>query len=167
MATLYLVSACLLGMCITYNAASHPQPHLIALAARGQVLPLCPEIAGGLPIPRPPAEIVGGDGHAVLDGQACVRTRDGQDVTAAFLDGARLALDVAQALNITVAILQPRSPSCGTRQIYSGRFDGRLVTGQGVTAALLVRHGIRLHHLGQHPTGPAYATPERPGPKSG
>jgi len=63
---------------------------------------------------------------------------------ATFLEGARLALDAAQALGITVAILQPRSPSCGPRQIYDGRFDGRLVTGQGVTAALLTRHGIRV-----------------------
>jgi len=144
MSELYLVSACLLGMCTAYNGASHPQLRLIALAARGQVLPLCPEVAGGLSIPRPPAEIVGGDGHTVLDGEARVLTQDGQDVTAAFLDGARTALSVTQSMGITVAVLQPRSPSCGPHRIYDGRFEGCLVPGQGVTAALLSRHGIQV-----------------------
>jgi uncharacterized protein YbbK (DUF523 family) len=115
---------------------------LIELSARGCVVPVCPEVAGGLPIPRPAAEIVGGDGQDVLEGRARVRTRDGKDVTDAFLTGAELALQTALRFAIKTAVLQPRSPSCGSSQIYDGTFRGGLLTGQGVTAALLTRNGI-------------------------
>jgi uncharacterized protein YbbK (DUF523 family) len=142
MCEVYLVSACLLGIRTTYDHSSHPQPHLIELGASGRVVPVCPEVVGGLPIPRPAAEIVGGDGHAVLDGKARVLTRDGKDVTDAFLAGAELALQTALRFGIKTAVLQPRSPSCGSSQIYDGSFRGCLVAGQGVTAALLTRKGI-------------------------
>lgn len=141
---IYLVSACLLGIRTTYDHSSHPHPRLIELAARGCVVPLCPEVAAGLPIPRPPAEMVGGDGHAVLDGRARVLTCDGDDVTAAFVAGAHIALQTARRFAAGVAILQPRSPSCGPHRVYDGQFNGCLVSGQGVTAALLARHGIRV-----------------------
>jgi uncharacterized protein YbbK (DUF523 family) len=140
----HLVSACLLGIRTTYDHSSHPAPRLIELCARGKVVPVCPEVAGGLPIPRPPAEIVGGDGHAVLDGQARVITRDGQDVTAAFVAGAQITLAAARQFEVNIAVLQPRSPSCGSCHIYDGTFSGRLISGQGVTAALLARHGIEV-----------------------
>lgn len=142
MCEVYLVSACLLGIRTTYDRSSHPQPHLVELSARGCVVPVCPEVAGGLPIPRPPAEIVDGDGHAVLDSKARVLTCDGKDVTDAFLSGAELALQTALRFEIKTAVLQPRSPSCGSSQIYDGSFSRRLVMGQGVTAALLARNGI-------------------------
>ncbi len=144
MSEIYLISACLLGMRTTYDDSSRPQPHLIELAARGRIVPLCPEVAGGLPTPRPPAEIVGGDGHAVLDGQARVLTRDGDDVSAAFIAGAQVALETARRFGIKTAIMQARSPSCGHCQIHDGNFGGRLVDGQGVAAALLTRHGVRV-----------------------
>lgn len=148
----YLVSACLLGIRTTYDDSSHPQPRLIELAARGCVVPVCPEVAGGLPTPRPPAEIIGDDGsttsppdgHAVLDGRARVLTCDGEDVTGAFVAGAQVALETTRRFGITTAVLQPHSPSCGHRQIYDGSFSGRLVDGQGVAAALLTRYGIRV-----------------------
>ena len=88
---LYLVSACLLGLPCAYDGRGRPVDGLLALAACGQVVPICPEAAGGLPIPRPPAEIVGGDGGDVLDGRARVVTVAGDDVTAAFLRGAARA----------------------------------------------------------------------------
>jgi uncharacterized protein YbbK (DUF523 family) len=138
----YLVSACLLGICTRYDGGCCPVPQLIQLAARGLAVPVCPEVAGGLPIPRPPAEIIGGDGQAVLDGQARVLTIDGQDVTEAFLTGARQALETAQRLGIRRAVLKDDSPSCGLRRIYDGTFSERMVPGQGVTAALLQRNGI-------------------------
>jgi uncharacterized protein YbbK (DUF523 family) len=144
MPEIYLVSACLLGICTTYDHSSHPQPHLIELSARGQAVPVCPEVAGGLPIPRATAEIVGGDGHDVLDGRARVLTYDGEDVTAAYIAGAQIALQTARRFNIQTAVLQPRSPSCGHRQIYDGSFSGHLIPGQGLTAALLARHGIKV-----------------------
>jgi uncharacterized protein YbbK (DUF523 family) len=138
----YLVSACLLGICTRYDGGCFPIPCLIELAARGLAVPVCPEVAGGLPVPRPPAEIVGGDGQAVLDGQARVLTIDGQDVTRAFLSGARQALETAQRLGIRQAVLKENSPSCGRRRIYDGTFSDRLVSGQGVAAVLLQRNGI-------------------------
>jgi len=138
----YLVSACLLGICTRYDGGCRPIPQLIQLAARGLAVPVCPEVAGGLSVPRPPAEIVGGDGQAVLDGQARVLTIDGQDVTEAFLAGARQALETAQRLGIQQAVLKEDSPSCGCRRIYDGTFSDRMVSGQGVTAALLQRNGI-------------------------
>ena len=147
MAEIYLVSACLLGIRTTYAGSSRPQPHLIELAACGRVVPVCPEVAGRLPIPRLPAEIVGGDGHAVLDGEARVLTRDGDDVTDAFIAGAQVALETAQCFGIQTAVLHPHSPSCGPCQIYDGRFSGRLTLGQGVAAALLRRHGIKVVSL--------------------
>jgi uncharacterized protein YbbK (DUF523 family) len=138
----YLVSACLLGIPCAHDGLGRLIPELLALMARGQVVPICPEVAGGLPIPRPTAEIVDGDGGDVLDGRAQVVTIAGNDVTAEFLRGAESALAVAQQHGISVAILRQRSPSCGSACIYDGTHSGTLITGQGVTAALLRRHGI-------------------------
>ena len=138
----YLISACLLGICTRYDGGCCPVPQLVQLAARGLAVPVCPEVAGGLPVPRPPAEIVSGDGQAVLDGQARVLTIDDKDVTEAFLSGARQALETAQRLDIRQAVLKDDSPSCGCRRIYDGTFSDRMVPGQGVTAALLQRNGI-------------------------
>jgi uncharacterized protein YbbK (DUF523 family) len=139
---IYLVSACLLGITTTYDGRSRPQGELIALATRGRVVPVCPEVAGGLPVPRPPAEIVGGDGNDVLNGRARVVTVEGEDVTAAYLRGAECALATAQRCGITTAVLKQRSPSCGVSRIYDGTHSGRLRVGQGVTVALLRRHGM-------------------------
>ncbi len=139
---IYLVSACLLGITTTYDGRSHPQGELIALATRGRVVPVCPEVAGGLPVPRPSAEIVDGDGDDVLDGRARVVTVEGEDVTRAYLRGAECALAAARRCSITMAILKQRSPSCGASRIYDGTHSGRLRAGQGVTAALLRRHGM-------------------------
>jgi uncharacterized protein YbbK (DUF523 family) len=138
----YLVSACLLGICTRYDGGCCPVPRLIQLAARGLAVPVCPEVAGGLSVPRSPAEIVGGDGQAVLNGQARVLTIEGQDVTEAFLSGARQALETVQRLGIRQAVLKDDSPSCGCRRIYDGTFSGHLVSGQGIAAALLQRNGI-------------------------
>ena len=138
----YLVSACLLGICTRYDGGCCPASQLVELAARGLAVPVCPEVTGGLPIPRPPAEIVGGDGQAVLDGQARVLTIEGEDVTEGFLAGALQALETAQRLGIRQAVLKDDSPSCGCGRIYDGTFGGHLVPGQGVAAALLQRNGI-------------------------
>lgn len=137
-----LVSACLLGMCTAYDGGSTPCPELQAMAAQGRVVPVCPEMAGGLPVPRSPAEIQGGDGADVLDGRARVMTTDGQDVTAQYLTGAQVALETARRFGLRRAVLKSRSPSCGVGQIYDGTFSGRLKPGDGVTAALLKREGI-------------------------
>lgn len=112
------------------------------LASPGAIVPICPEVAGGLPIPRPTAEIVGGDGDDVLDGRAQVVTVSDEDVTAAYVRGAERALTAAREHAITTAVLRQRSPSCGSVCIYDGTHSGMLKAGQGVTAALLRRNGI-------------------------
>lgn len=142
-----LVSSCLLGSPVRYHGgdARCAHPILQQWAREGRLVSVCPEVAGGLGTPRPPAEIVGpGAGAAVLDGTAPVRTADGADVTDAFVAGARAALAVAQAHGIKMAVLKDGSPSCASGSLYDGSFSGRSRHGSGVTAALLAAHGIRV-----------------------
>ncbi|ROM43159.1 purine-nucleoside phosphorylase, partial [Pseudomonas poae] len=108
----------------------------------GRVVAICPEVSGGLPTPRPPAEIAGGQGVDVWEGRARVLTAEGEDFSVAFLDGARQALALVQRHGIRIAILKANSPSCGNRLIYDGTFSGLKVSGEGVTAALLKHHGV-------------------------
>jgi uncharacterized protein YbbK (DUF523 family) len=105
--------------------------------------PVCPEQLGGLPTPRPPAQIIGGSGEDVLGGTARVLAPDGRDLTAAFLRGARETLLLCRCLGITEAILKGDSPSCGVGRIYRGT---ERVPGNGVTAALLIREGITVRN---------------------
>lgn len=137
-----VISACLLGVRCRYDGGDSRNEAAIKQSETDQLIPVCPEEAGGLPTPRPPAEIVGGDGDDVLNGKAKVMTVDGTDVTDAYLKGAHHALQVAQSHGATQVILKARSPSCGCGDIYDGTFSGTLTTGDGVTTALLKRHGI-------------------------
>jgi len=137
-----LVSACLLGAEVRHHggAATVEHPALRRWREEGRIVGVCPEIAGGLPSPRPPAEIRGL--HVV--------TREGRDVTAAFETGADVAVRVARELGIHVAVLKSRSPSCGTDEIYDGTFSGRLIEGDGITSAALRREGVQVfdeYHL--------------------
>ncbi len=145
---LNLVSACLLGVACRYDGQSCPAPELTDLATRGKVIAICPEVAGGLPTPRLPAEIEGAsaglDGYAVLDGRTRVVRNDGLDVTAEFMQGAEAALALARQLGVRRAILKSDSPSCGAGRIHEGKFSGKLVPGDGVTTALLRRNGIEV-----------------------
>ena len=141
------MSACLLGEPVRYDGTDNrvPSTLLDRLRDQGRVVAFCPEVAGGLGTPRPPAEIVGGDGEAVLDGEARVETDEGRDVTDAFLAGARGALEAAKRAGARVAILKDGSPSCGSSYTYDGTFSGTRREGaHGVTVALLERHGIRV-----------------------
>ena len=137
-----LVSACLAGRACRYDGRANPDDEVARLVSRGLAVLVCPEEDGGLGTPRPPAEIVGGDGGDVLDGRARVITREGEDVTQAYLDGARIALEAARAKGAESAILKARSPSCGKGCIYDGSHSRTLKQGEGVTAALLRRAGI-------------------------
>ena len=140
-----LVSRCLLGHRVRYDGgASGPFDQLQQWLAEGRVVPLCPEVAGGLPTPRAAAEIPGGQGAQVLDGDAAVITTDGEDVTVQFLSGAHQALDLVREHGIRIAVLKANSPSCGNLLTYDGTFSGVKVSGEGVTAALLKRHGVRV-----------------------
>ncbi len=145
---LSLVSACLLGVACRYDGQSCPSPDLIGLATRGKVIAICPEVAGGLPTPRLPAEIEGAfaglDGYAVLDGRTRVVRSNGVDVTAEFMQGAQAALALARQLDVRRAIFKSDSPSCGAGRIHEGKFAGKFVPGDGVTTALLRRNGIQV-----------------------
>ena len=140
-----LVSRCLLGQRVRYDGGAHgPFDLLERWQAEGRVVPLCPEVAGGLPTPRAPAEIPGGQGARVLDGELPVMTDGSEDVTAHFVAGARIALELVAAHGIRMAVLKARSPSCGNRENYDGSFSGTRVAGEGVTAAALRRAGVEV-----------------------
>ncbi|OEU66436.1 MAG: purine-nucleoside phosphorylase [Desulfobacterales bacterium PC51MH44] len=141
-----LVSACLIGERVRYNGVvkSLESSILAHWQLQGRVVPFCPEVAAGLPVPRPSAEITGGDGGAVLRGYARVRNVNSQDVTKYFLDGAQKALELARSLGIKLAVLKEGSPSCGSTYIYDGSFSGTQKQGRGVTSFLLEEKGIRV-----------------------
>lgn len=129
------VSACLLGERCKYNGGSNLVEGLAErLAAEGvEVVPVCPEVAGGLPVPREPAELYRGR----------VVTATGEDVTAAFAQGVERCLAMLEAAGgVDAAILQPRSPSCGVNQVYGGTFTGQLVAGSGLFAQALQARGV-------------------------
>jgi uncharacterized protein YbbK (DUF523 family) len=143
-----LVSACLLGQPVRHNGAHKRSDDQILhrWIEEGRVVAVCPEIAGGLPVPRPAAEIVGGaDGSRVLAGEVNVIDFNGRDVSHHFVSGANVALEAARANDIRIAILKEGSPSCGSGYTYDGTFTSTRVPGQhGVTAALLRDNGIRV-----------------------
>ncbi len=138
------ISACLAGRACRFDGSSELADEVARLVADGRAILVCPEADGGLPTPRPPAEIVGGDGADVLDGRARVVTKSGEDVTEQYVRGAERALAAAQTAGATSAILKARSPSCGRGAIYDGTFTRNLTAGDGVTAALLSRNGINV-----------------------
>lgn len=140
----YLISACLLGQAVRYDGGHCLVNALEQLLATGQAVAFCPEVAGGLSIPRLPAEIVAGDGQAVLFGQAKVLDSAGDDMTTAFILGAQRCLALAQQHQVSHVVLKANSPSCGSTQIYDGSFSGQKIDGQGVTAALLHQHGFHV-----------------------
>ncbi len=141
-----LVNACLLGQCVRYKGDGCAQKLLLRPEIREHLLPICPEVAGGLPTPRPPAEIQGeGGGQGVLSGTAKVVNNLGEDVTAEYQKGAETAVELARKHKVTTAILKERSPSCGSHFIYDGSFGGVKLAGQGVAAAKLLEAGITLY----------------------
>ena len=139
-----LVSACLAGRACRFDGSGALEDEVAARVEAGRAVLVCPEVDGGLGTPRPPAEIVGGDGADVLAGRARVVTNEGVDVTEAYVKGAERALAAARRVGATTAILKARSPSCGVGRVYDGTFSRTLEAGDGVTAALLAANGIEV-----------------------
>lgn len=132
---LYLVSSCLVGLCTRYDATISPNILCQKRLADNTYIPVCPEQLGGLPTPREAADIFGGDGYDVLEGQAQVITKNGQDVTDPFIRGAKQVLQIASEQKVDGVILKARSPSCAVQGTI------------GVTAALLEKHGFSIEEF--------------------
>ncbi|MDR9852410.1 DUF523 domain-containing protein [Paenibacillus sp. VCA1] len=139
-----VVSSCLAGMKVRYNGTDCLQEAIQRLVEEKKAVAVCPELMGGFTTPREPAEIQGGTGADVLDGQARVIEKSGRDVSDMYIKGAYAALHRIRELGATLVVLKEYSPSCGSAMIYDGRFENRKVAGSGVTAALLKREGIEV-----------------------
>ncbi len=137
-----LVSACLLGEKVRYDGGHSRVDALERWHEQGRLVSICPEVAGGLSVPRPAAEIEFGDSGLVLRGRGLIRSIDGQDVTDAFVDGAERALALCFKHHIRIAVLKEGSPSCGANFINNGNFSGTKMDGMGITAKLLSRHDV-------------------------
>ncbi|MCD6115165.1 DUF523 domain-containing protein [bacterium] len=140
-----LCSACLLGIRCTWDGKDrYKNKKVIELSKKEVLIPICPEQLGGLPTPRIPQEIQNGTGDDVLNGKCKVLNKEGKDVTVYFIRGAREVLKIAKLLGIKEFIAKQKSPSCGCGKTYDGTFTGTLIKGDGVTTALLKKHGIKV-----------------------
>ncbi|GFI61515.1 hypothetical protein IMSAG049_00674 [Clostridiales bacterium] len=129
-----LISACLLGVSCRYDGKSKPDEKIIGLKKKYNLIPVCPEIMGGLPTPRLPVEI--------CNGRALTET--GADVTEQFEKGASETMGLAEIFECKMAVLKTNSPSCGFGSIYDGTFSKTLTEGNGFTADLLFKNGIKV-----------------------
>ncbi len=134
-----LVSACLLGENCKYNGGNNYNDNAVLLGEKFEIIPVCPEVFGGLETPREPCEILNGK----------VISKSGRDCTAEYIDGAEKTLYVAGESNAVYALLKEKSPSCGKNCIYDGSFSKRLVCGNGITADLLMKNGILVFGEGE------------------
>ncbi len=138
----FIVSACLAGVNCTYRGKNKLKNKLKTLVAEHRAIAVCPEVMGGLGIPRENSEIQGGAGAEVLTGKAVVLTRSGKDVSANYVRGSRRILAIARKYGLRKAILKSKSPACGRGMIYDGTFSRTLKKGDGVLAALLRKNRI-------------------------
>lgn len=127
-----IVSACLAGVECRYNGQAFPVPAIVEMVKRGQAIPICPELLGNLPIPRPSGERREGR----------IYSRDGEDVTTEYECGAKIALSLVKLVNADKVILKSKSPTCGCGQIYDGTFSGKLIPGDGIFAELVKENNI-------------------------
>lgn len=139
-----LISSCLCGEKCKYSGGDNYCQKVMDLTRKEAVLKVCPEVFGGLSTPRLPSEIVGGTAEDVLACRAKVINQAGEDVTAYFTRGAQMVLNLAKQNGIQKAIFKANSPSCGKGYIYDGRFDQKLIEGNGITTQVLLNEGIEV-----------------------
>ena len=128
-----MVSACLLGQNCKYNGGNNYSEKVAEYIKGHEVIPVCPEVEGGLSVPRIPCEIVNG----------IVTNKQGESKDKEFRSGAEKCLQKAITEKVDLVILQSRSPSCGVKQVYDGSFSGKLIEGKGIFAELLAENGIK------------------------
>ena len=133
---MYIISACLCGVNCKYNSNNNYNEYCNMLFINGEAILVCPEQLGGLPTPRVPSEILGTSEKVVI-GEGKVITKEGVDVSANFIKGAREVVEIAKKLKVDKAILKEGSPSCGVNFIYDGTFSGNKIQGMGITAFML------------------------------
>lgn len=138
-----LCSACLLGVNCRYDGGNKRNRKVIELSKKEELIPVCTELLAGLKIPRDQTEATG-SGELVLDGKAKIITKDEKDVTEIFIQGSKKVLEIARKYGIKEVILKQKSATCGCGKIYDGTFSGKLISGDGVTTALLKRNGIKV-----------------------
>ena len=131
-----IVSECLLGVNCKYSGGNNLNERVLRLGEKHTLIPVCPEQLGGLSTPREPSEIIG----------KRVINKSGRDVTENYVRGAEETLKTARAYNCRCAVLKERSPSCGTKEVYDGTFSKTVVSGKGITAALLENNGIKIYN---------------------
>lgn len=142
--TKILLSSCLAGEKCAYDGKARTSCGILKLCGQIGFIDVCPEVLAGLGCPREKHEITGGDGRDVLAGKARVVSSRGKDRTENFIKGAEKTLELAIKHSVKIAVLKANSPSCGCGTIHSGDFDGKLREGTGVTAALLIKGGIKV-----------------------
>lgn len=141
----YVISACLLGIPCRWNGKSKTSKKSLEVYLKGNAIPVCPEIFGGLSTPRSACEIIGGDGKDVLTRKAKIVDKKGKDYSKAFVCGSAIALEkIVKNYGIKKAILKSGSPTCGAGHIFSGKFDGKKKKGVGVFAAMLEKNGVEI-----------------------
>ncbi|MBN2453499.1 MAG: DUF523 domain-containing protein [Candidatus Omnitrophica bacterium] len=151
----FIVSACLAGVNCTYNGKNNFNPSVKTLVEKGFALPVCPEVLGGMAVPRDICEL-----SFRINENPVVLTLKGKDVTPLMITGANKALKLARKYGIKYAILKSNSPSCGYGKIYDGSFSARLTEGDGIAAALLHKHGIKIYNEKERASWPVkYTTP--------
>jgi uncharacterized protein YbbK (DUF523 family) len=135
----YIVSACLAGEKCRYDGNSNTEEAIKELVENGSALPICPELLGGLPVPRPRCEM-----RQSATGSTGIIGEDGNNYTEQFINGAKASIEIARKNGITHAVLKSKSPSCGCGLIYDGTFSGNLIRGNGVAAELFIKSGIKV-----------------------
>lgn len=138
------ISKCLCGYDCTYRGDSNRIEALELIDKKGEAVLICPEVLGGLSIPRDPAEIVSEE-------RLCVETVNGKNVTKEYVEGAQRALDILKAFDIDYVILKSRSPSCGLNHIYDGSFSHRVIDADGIFVRLLKKEGYKIYTEENYP----------------
>ena len=137
-----LISSCLYGQNVRYDGGNSLINEIDQLNEKFELIPFCPEVQGGMVVPRMPCEIVSSTPFKI-------ENEYGVDTTHFFMDGAMQALHICNENNIKAVLLKSKSPSCGNEKIYNGKFDGTLINGIGVTAQLLISNGFKVFNENQ------------------